>query len=141
MPHPSAPDDTSRSLVCFAAERTLTSWIRTALSLMALGFVIDRFDLVLRQIVTAPGRHALSQRALWQWAGSIMIAAAALMALSAGLWYLRYALRWRREAFAADARGLAHGASDCLPHAQARPCQGGACHQDRERNHLPDHQP
>ena len=39
-----------RRLVYFAAERTLMSWIRAALGLMALGFVIDRFGLVLRQV-------------------------------------------------------------------------------------------
>lgn len=53
-----ASDETSielsRRLVYHAAERTLTSWIRTALSLMTLGFVVDRFDLVLRQVTDTP---------------------------------------------------------------------------------------
>jgi len=34
--------------VFFAAERTLLAWNRTSLSLMAFGFVIERFDLFLR---------------------------------------------------------------------------------------------
>lgn len=53
MPADDSSSEQSRRLVYFAAERTLTSWIRTALSLMTLGLVIDRFDLVLRQVVGA----------------------------------------------------------------------------------------
>ncbi len=97
MPQRNKSDDASWRLVCLAAERTLTSWIRTALSLMALGFVVDRFDLVLRRMTGAPPGAAATPRALWQWGGSILIAAGALMALAAGAWYLRFALRWRRD--------------------------------------------
>jgi len=39
-----------RRLVYFAAGRTLMAWVRSALGLMALGFVVDRFGLVLSQI-------------------------------------------------------------------------------------------
>ena len=42
-----SPIELSRRLVYLAAERTLTSWIRAELLLMALGFVIFRFELVL----------------------------------------------------------------------------------------------
>jgi putative membrane protein len=41
--------------VLFAAERTLLAWNRTGPSLMAFGFVIERFGLFLRYISTAPG--------------------------------------------------------------------------------------
>ncbi|MEO8810432.1 MAG: DUF202 domain-containing protein [Rhodanobacter sp.] len=108
MPQPAQPDDASWRLVCLAAERTLTSWIRTALSLMALGFVIDRFDLVLRGMASAPPGAAATPRALWQWGGSILIAASALMALAAGGWYLRLALSWQRGP-ATDVRALLVG--------------------------------
>jgi len=47
--------ETGRRLVYFAAERTLMAWIRTALGLMALGFVIDRFGLVLRMTLPEAG--------------------------------------------------------------------------------------
>ncbi len=90
-------DEQSRRLVYLAAERNLTSWIRTALSLMALGFVIDRFDLVLRQMLDAPARAALHSHAFWYWSGSIAIAMGILMAMVAGLYYLRFALRYRRN--------------------------------------------
>ena len=48
------PVELARRLVYFAAERTLTSWVRTALSLMALGFVIDRFGLILDMLHAGP---------------------------------------------------------------------------------------
>ena len=35
-----------------ANERTFLAWVRTAIAVMAFGFVIERFDLVLRS--TAP---------------------------------------------------------------------------------------
>lgn len=36
----------------FAAERTLLAWIRTALAMMGLGFVVARFGLFLREIAS-----------------------------------------------------------------------------------------
>lgn len=42
--------------VLFAAERTLLAWNRTSLSLMAFGFVIERFGLFLRYVSHAPGK-------------------------------------------------------------------------------------
>jgi uncharacterized membrane protein YidH (DUF202 family) len=44
-------EETGRRLVYFAAERTLLTWIRIALTLMGLGFIIDRFSLILNQTV------------------------------------------------------------------------------------------
>ena len=46
--------------VYFAAERTLLAWNRTALSLMAFGFMVERFGLSRRQILkrTAGSRAA-----------------------------------------------------------------------------------
>jgi putative membrane protein len=41
--------------VLFAAERTLLAWNRTSLSLMAFGFVIERFGLFLRYVTFKPG--------------------------------------------------------------------------------------
>ena len=36
--------------VLFAAERTLLAWTRTALSLIALGFAIERFGLLIKEM-------------------------------------------------------------------------------------------
>ena len=41
--------------VLFAAERTLLAWNRTSLSLMAFGFVIERFGLFLQYVRFKPG--------------------------------------------------------------------------------------
>lgn len=49
--------------VFFAAERTLMAWNRTSLTLMAFGFVIERFDLFVRMLAKIPGSaldHAFS---------------------------------------------------------------------------------
>jgi putative membrane protein len=47
MEDESSPETIGRRLVYFAAERTLMAWVRAALGMMALGFLIDRFGLVL----------------------------------------------------------------------------------------------
>lgn len=97
------PDDAnslelSRRLVYLAAERTLTSWIRTALSLMALGFVIDRFGLILHMLPAGSTKApAIYPRILSVWGGSILIAMGALMALVGGLRYLFFSLAYHRE--------------------------------------------
>ena len=41
--------------VLFAAERTLLAWTRTALTLMAFGFAVERFNLFVR--MAAPELH------------------------------------------------------------------------------------
>ena len=48
--------------VLFAAERTLLAWNRTAVSLVTLGFVIERFGLFIQQLhySEAPGQRSLS---------------------------------------------------------------------------------
>lgn len=94
QPEPS--DEQSRRLVYLAAERTLSSWIRTALSLMVLGFVVDRFDL-LRQAFGGKSVASLQARTLWHLGGSILIALGAVMAVVASIYYLRFALRYRRN--------------------------------------------
>lgn len=42
--------------VFFAAERTLLAWLRTGLTLMALGFVVSRFGLFIRLLATQATR-------------------------------------------------------------------------------------
>jgi putative membrane protein len=45
--------------VLFAAERTLLAWTRTSLTLMALGFAVERFSLfvkMMRPEIAPPGR-------------------------------------------------------------------------------------
>ena len=44
--------------VFFAAERTLMAWTRTALTLMAFGFAIERFGLFLHMLLSTQGGYA-----------------------------------------------------------------------------------
>jgi putative membrane protein len=56
------PDNDPR--VFFAAERTMLAWVRTAVGLIGLGFVVARFGLFLRLVRPHPdgdaGRHVAS---------------------------------------------------------------------------------
>ncbi len=105
------PVELSRRPVYLAAERTLTSWIRTALSLMALGFVIDRFELIL-DLIPAASTHAQTYgRAPWIWSGSMLIGMGVAMALGASVRYLRFALAFRREGSTRVGHGIVIGAA------------------------------
>jgi putative membrane protein len=77
--------------VFFAAERTLLAWLRTGLTLMALGFVIARFGLFLHLLsLQAPGGrlpgHAWISAAL----GVAFVLAGALASLVATLQHRRF---------------------------------------------------
>jgi putative membrane protein len=72
--------------VFFAAERTLLAWVRTGLTIMALGFVVSRFGLFVRLLeLQAPGaapREGTGASAIlgiaFVVAGSLAIAVSAL---------------------------------------------------------------
>ncbi len=72
--------------VLFAAERTLLAWNRTSLSLMAFGFVIERFGLFLRFVTHGPGTLAappLDRVSFWVGIGFILLGVlAALMSIA-----------------------------------------------------------
>ena len=44
--------------VFFAAERTLLAWVRTGITVMALGFVVERFGLFVSLVTIQGGRAA-----------------------------------------------------------------------------------
>ncbi len=62
--------------VLFAAERTLLAWNRTSLSLMAFGFVIERFGLFLRYVTHTPGAGitpAIDHSSFWVGIGFVAL--------------------------------------------------------------------
>jgi putative membrane protein len=56
--------DLSDPRVFFAAERTLMAWNRTGLTLMAFGFVLERFGLFLHMLRADPG-HGGRDLSFW----------------------------------------------------------------------------
>jgi putative membrane protein len=71
--------------VFFAAERTLLAWNRTALSLMAFGFVIERFGLFVS--ILMPQHHAPMQRGISFWTGLAFVALGVFVAIFSTLQY------------------------------------------------------
>jgi putative membrane protein len=65
--------------VFFAAERTLLAWVRTGLTLIATGFLVARFGLILRLLRPDidPGSHA--------WAGPLGVSLALLGSIGSGV--------------------------------------------------------
>lgn len=57
--------------VLFAAERTLMAWNRTSLTLMAFGFMIERFGLFVHML--SPDKIAPLQRSFSFWIGLAFI--------------------------------------------------------------------
>ena len=79
--------------VLFAAERTLLAWNRTSISLMAFGFVIERFGLFLQLV----GREEIKvfQRHISFFVGEAFVLLAATMAIYS-IWQHKRILRTLR---------------------------------------------
>jgi len=74
--------------VALAAERTLLSWTRTGVSLVALGIVLAKFMLYIGQLGHATG----SMRGL----GMGLVLGGGLLTVAAGIRHLRVLSRWAR---------------------------------------------
>jgi putative membrane protein len=66
--------------VFFAAERTLLAWNRTALALMAFGFVIERFGLFVRLLLPDSAPTHVFRFSLWVGIAFIVLGSAASVA-------------------------------------------------------------
>ncbi|MBS0275034.1 MAG: DUF202 domain-containing protein [Proteobacteria bacterium] len=77
------------------AERTLSVWLRTALSLMIVGLAIDRFGLLLHG-GTAPARGPVLEAAS-AWTSIALVLLGAIVAAATGGRFFAYARVWRRQ--------------------------------------------
>lgn len=99
------PRTTGQQLVYLAAERTFLSWVRMAVSLIALGFVVDRFGLVLRQMLEGSSPAGTS-KAFSFWTGTTLIFLGVLVNLVAAVRYFRFESRYQRKGDTDPGRGL-----------------------------------
>lgn len=73
-----------------ANERTYLAWVRTAITIMAFGFLIERFDLFLASLSHIAGRTIVGLHLRGtEWAGLLLIIFGTLMILLATLRFLR----------------------------------------------------
>lgn len=86
--------------VFFAAERTLLAWTRTSLTLMAFGFVVERFGLFLSTLL--PQYSETLQRGLSFWIGLSFILLGAFASVVAVVQYRRVLRTLQPEEIPAD---------------------------------------
>ncbi|MCB5189398.1 DUF202 domain-containing protein [Methylobacillus arboreus] len=76
--------------VFFAAERTMLAWLRSGLTLMALGFVVARFGLFLTLLAPGQVDHLNSHRWLSDLLGILLVLTGAAVILGAQYNHQRY---------------------------------------------------
>ena len=81
--------------VLFAAERTLLAWNRTSISLMAFGFVVERFGLFIQ--IAGRDEIKLFQRHFSFFVGMSFVLLAAFMAIYS-VWQHKRILKMMRPA-------------------------------------------
>jgi putative membrane protein len=74
-----------------ANERTFLAWVRTAIAVMAFGFVVERFDVFLRLVraPASPRAGRLLSSELGEAAGLALMAAGLAMVILAAVRFLR----------------------------------------------------
>jgi putative membrane protein len=90
-----------------ANERTFLAWVRTAIAVMAFGFLVERFDLFLQIAGQSMARRALSPTG--QLVGNI--SGLILIGLGAGLMVLAI-VRFRKTAIEIDSEQTVPGPSE-----------------------------
>ena len=98
----------ARRLVYYAAERTLMSWIGSSLGLMALGFVIDRFGLIIRQSLPEVGARYYPKLFSF-WTGTVMVGLGTLMTVTAVVRYWRFSIAYDRSSSTNPRHGILVG--------------------------------
>jgi putative membrane protein len=92
-PPASDPEDPR---VRFAAERTLLAWLRTAIGLIGLGFVVARFGIFLRGLAEARGGSNVHSTGLSLMLGTALVIMGVLLIILAGLQHWRIIQRLNR---------------------------------------------
>lgn len=93
---PIQPPPPTDPRVPLAAERTLLAWIRTAVALMGLGFVVARFGIFLHEIEAARAGALQGQSTGWSlWIGTGLIAVGVSVALLVSWEQIRLLNRFR----------------------------------------------
>ncbi len=105
---PQEPEDTGRELVVLASERTLLSWLRLALGLMGLGFVLDRFGIFLRLEVFKTADQWLPYSYTF-WMGVGLVVIGALTSAAAGIIHTRFRRQYAEQGIQAARGGITLG--------------------------------
>lgn len=99
-------DDGGDPRVLLAIERTFLAWTRTALALMAFGFLVGRVGILLRDLAGADGGPAASGAAMAQSSQSLWLGVALVVL---GIVVEGFALAEHRQAVRRFRRGEAIG--------------------------------
>ncbi|MBY0527324.1 MAG: DUF202 domain-containing protein [Gemmataceae bacterium] len=98
MDHEPAASSNQDLQIRMAAERTLLAWIRTGLSMIALGFVVAKFGLFLRELARATKVHESQDVGTSSWIGALLVAlGVATCAMAAAQQFLLLRRLRRRE--------------------------------------------
>jgi len=97
--------DQARAREHLANERTLLAWVRTAIGLMGLGFVVARFGIFLKQVALVAGTDAGREPLASAVIGTALVAAGVLAGALGAVRFSRARSqiergRFRPEAFA-----------------------------------------
>lgn len=85
------PISESDPRVFFAAERTLLAWLRTGLTIMALGFVVSRFGLFVQLLATqSQGASPAARTSLSAGLGVAFVIVGALAIVVAAIQHQRF---------------------------------------------------
>ena len=89
MSTPRPPADSTRAREHLANERTLLAWVRTAIALMGLGFVVARFGLFLREIGMTTHMRPPESTGVSLWVGTALLLLGVIVNITASIHHVR----------------------------------------------------